>query len=218
VGKIDKIVTLAERPRTQSERTQLAENRMIEAAVHLLNNAGMSGTTLKAIGEESGYSRGLATHHFGSKSGLFRKLLNRVTAIWTAELLDRIGDRKGLDAIVTAVDAQRVHITSHPKYIRAMNILWYGALDPASSFKPNLIEFMKIQRDAVAEMVVQGQASGEIRKEVDPALFAEQFYGTVLGINHQWLVSPDMDIDAGYMQLKQNTISLLAVTNDLPLS
>jgi AcrR family transcriptional regulator len=188
---------------------------MIDAAIDLLNTVGMQGATLKAIGEEAGYSRGLATHHFGSKSGLFRKLLKRLTAIWTAELLEQVSGKTGLKAITTAVDAHMQHIEKHPDYIRAMNILWIGAIDPASGFKPNLVEFMRIQRNAVSDMVVQGQASGEIRSDVNPARFAEQFYGTVLGINHQWLVSSEVDIKAAYRQMKLNTISLLATHQQL---
>ncbi len=182
---------------------------MVDAAIELLNSVGIRGTTLKAIGEKAGYSRGLATHHFGSKSGLFRMVLKRVTAIWTDELLTQVDGKSGLAAITTAVDAHMRHISHHPDLIRAMNILWFGALDPASSFTPNLAEFMKIQRDAVAAFVVQGQGRGEIRPEVDAQRFAEQFYGTVLGINHQWLVSDEIDIKAAYLEMKRQTIELL---------
>ena len=51
---------------TQAERTARAETRMVLAAIDLLKTEGIQGTTLVAIGEKSGYSRGLATHHFGS--------------------------------------------------------------------------------------------------------------------------------------------------------
>ena len=66
------IANNSEQPRTQAERTALAESSMIMAAIDLLNSVGIQGTTLVAIGERSGYSRGLASHHFGSKSGLLQ--------------------------------------------------------------------------------------------------------------------------------------------------
>ncbi len=74
---------------TQAERTARAEAGMIEAAIELLNTVGIQGTTLVAIGEKAGYSRGLVTHHFGSKAGLFRAVLKRITANWTADLHSR---------------------------------------------------------------------------------------------------------------------------------
>ncbi len=48
---------------TQAERTALAEEKMVNATIELLNTAGLAGTTLIAIGERAGYSRGFVTHH-----------------------------------------------------------------------------------------------------------------------------------------------------------
>jgi AcrR family transcriptional regulator len=79
--------TNSEQPLTQAERTARAADSMMEAAIELLNTVGIQGTTLVAIGEKSGYSRGLVTHHFGSKAGLFRAVLKRITAAWTADLV-----------------------------------------------------------------------------------------------------------------------------------
>jgi len=182
---------------------------MIRAAIDLLNTAGIQGTTLVAIGERSGYSRGLATHHFGSKAGLFHTVLKRMTAVWTEELMSKLDGKTGLQAFTTAIDTHLAHVLRHPDYIRATNILWGAALDPASEFKPNVAEFMLIQRQSVAAWVKGGQALGEIRPEVDADRIGEQFYGSLIGINHQWLVSPDFDLAAAYEDLKQSIVRLL---------
>ena len=182
---------------------------MVRAAIDLLNTAGIQGTTLVAIGERSGYSRGLATHHFGSKAGLFRTVLKRMTAVWTEELMSKLDGKTGLQAISTAIETHLAHVLRHPDYILATNILWGAALDPASEFKPNVAEFMLIQRQSVAAWVRGGQALGEIRAEVNAARVGEQFYGSLIGINHQWLVSPDFDLAAAYEDFKQNIVRLL---------
>ena len=199
----------SEQPRTQAERTALAESCMILAAIELLNSVGIQGTTLVAIGERSGYSRGLATHHFGSKAGLLRTVLKRMTAVWTEKLILSLGDKTGLQAIITAIDTHLDHVLHHPDYIRAMNILWGAALDPASEFKPNVAEFMRIQRESVAAWVKGGQESGEIRPDVDAGRIAEQYYATLIGLNNQWLVSPEIDLRAAYEDYKQNILLLL---------
>lgn len=197
-------------PRTQAERSALAEARMIDAAIKLLNTAGLQGTTAAAVGLNAGYSRGLAAHHFGSKAGLFRAVLKRVSSVWTEELMARLGDKAGIDAVTTAIDAHLSHALRHPEFIRAQNILWGAALDPSSEFKPNVAEFMKIQRNSVAAWVRAGQSSGEIRTDVDPDHAAEQFYGGLIGINSQWLVSPDFDLRAAYADFKRTMVRLLA--------
>jgi len=194
---------------TQAERTARAEAGMIEAAIELLNTVGIQGTTLVAIGDKAGYSRGLVSHHFGSKAGLFRAVLKRITANWTADLHSALGDRTGIAAIGAAIDAHLAHVLRHPEYIRAQNILWGAALDPSSEFKPNVAEFMRIQRESVAAWVRGGQEQGEILPEINPKRIAEQYYGGLIGINSQWLVSPDFDLKSAYTDFKRNMVRLL---------
>ncbi len=202
----------SDQPRTQAERTALAETRMVRAAVDLLNSVGIQGTTLVAIGERSGYSRGLATHHFGSKAGLFRTVLKRMTAVWADELARNLGDKTGVEAIIVAIDSHLDHVRRHPDFIRATNILWGAALDPSSEFKPNVTEFFRIQRESVAAWVEGGKKNGGIRKDIDAERIAEQYYGGLIGINHQWLVSPDFDLAAAYEDFKLNMVRLLSTS------
>jgi AcrR family transcriptional regulator len=200
---------LVEAPLSQAERTARAAESMIDAAIALLNTVGVRGTTLVAIGQESGYSRGLATHHFGSKAGLFRAVLKHLSAIWSELLRRELADSTGLAALETAVDTHLAHALRHPEYIRAQNILWGAALDPSSEFKPNVAAFMRIQRNSVAAWIRGGQALGEIRQDIDPERIAEQYYGGLIGINNQWLVSPDFDLAAAYRDFKDSMVRLL---------
>ena len=188
----------------------MAESRMVNAAIDLLNSAGIQGTTLVAIGEIAGYSRGLATHHFGSKAGLFRTVLKRLSAAWNEELVRSLEGKTGLQAMTAAIESHLAHALRHPEYIRAQNILWGAALDPSSEFKPNVAEFMRIQRESVAAWVEAGQESGEINKNFDADRIAEQFYGGLIGINSQWLVSPDFDLAAAYEDFKHNMVLLVS--------
>lgn len=201
-----------EQPLTQAERTALAETRMVRAAIELLNEAGIKGTTLVAIGERSGYSRGLASHHFGTKAALFRTVLKRISAAWSSKLNQALAGRTGLDAIGTAIDIHLAHVLQHPEYIRAQYILWGEAIDPSSEFKPNVAEFMQIQRESVAAWIADGQERGEISPELDPERLAEQYYGALVGINQQWQVSPDFDLPAAYADFKRSFLRLLRPT------
>ena len=187
---------------------------MIEAAIDLLTSVGIQGTTLLAIGEKAGYSRGLVTHHFGSKAGLFRAVLKRITANWTHDLVAALADRAGVAAVEAAIDAHLAHVLRHPEYIRAQNILWGAALDPSSEFKPNVAEFMRIQRESVAAWVRRGQETGEILPEINPKRVAEQYYGGLIGINSQWLVSPDFDLKSAYTDFKRNMERLLSAPSE----
>ena len=194
------------RAQTQAERTALAETRMVLAAIDLLNTVGIQGTTLVAIGEKSGYSRGLATHHFGSKAGLFRTVLKRLSGAWSKKLEERLAGKTGLEAVEVAIDTHLEHVLAHPEYIRVQYLLWGAAIDPSSAFKPNVAEFMQIQRESVSGWIRDGQAAGEIRPELDPDRLAEQYYGALIGITKQWQVSPDFDLRAAYTDFKHQFV------------
>ena len=188
---------------------------MVNATIELLNTVGLAGTTLIAIGESAGYSRGLASHHFGSKSGLFRKVLRHITAVWTEELENNLVGKQGLKAALAALNAHRDHLLHFPQHARAMNILWSASFDPGSEFKPNIIEFHRLQRASAALWVRSGQETGEIRADANPESFAEQFYASLLGLNFQWLVNPDIDLKASIDALKQNIVALLEAKQPL---
>ena len=188
---------------------------MVNATIELLNTVGLAGTTLIAIGESAGYSRGLASHHFGSKSGLFRKVLRHITAVWTEELENNLDGKNGTEALLAALDAHRDHLLHFPHHARAMYILWSASFDPASEFKPNIVEFHRLQRATAAAWVRNGQKAGEIRADVNPESLAEQFYASLLGLNFQWLVNPDIDLTASIDALKQNITALLRSPSDL---
>jgi hypothetical protein len=98
-----------------------------------------------------------------------------------------------------------------PHHARAMNILWSTSFDPEAEFKPNVIEFHRRQRAAAAAWVVEGQEHNEIRDDVNPGKFAEQFYASLLGLNFQWLINPKIDLKASIDTLKQNIVALLGV-------
>lgn len=196
--------------RTQAERTRVAETRMVLAAIELLNSVGIKGTTLVAIGEKSGYSRGLATHHFGSKAGLFRTILKRISEAWSNRLSEHLDGHTGIDAVRIAIDAHLEFVLAHPEYMRVQYMLWGAAIDPSSEFKPNVAEFMQIQRESVASWITAGQEKGEINKQLNPDRLAEQYYGALIGINKQWQVSPDFDLPAAYEDFKRNFVRQLS--------
>lgn len=199
--------------RTQAERTALAAGRMLEAAVELLNTVGVSGATLKAIGEAAGYSRGLATHHFGGKSGLLRSLLRQVHTEFLQELNARVGDRTGIEALEAANEAHHDYVHSHRDRLRAMYILWFGALDPGSDFRPNVARFMRRQREAMAGWIRGGQRAGEIPAAIDADQASQQFYAQLIGINLQWLVDAKLDLTRAYAAMKRDMRCMLRTSD-----
>ena len=78
-------------PRTQEVRRTEAERRLIAAAAEMVGEVGPSKVTLANVGERAGYSRGLATHHFGSKGALMQRLVEAVTHQFRDAMFDQGG-------------------------------------------------------------------------------------------------------------------------------
>ncbi len=188
------------RRRTQAERSALAGQRMTEAAIELLNERGIGGATLKAIGEKAGYSRGLATHHFGSKAGLFRMVLKRVSAIWVEQLDKHVGSKTGLEALRMGLTAHYRFVRGYPRHVFAMQVLHFSSLDPGSGFRPNVAEYLRGQRKVAARWVAEGQEEGAIRSNLDPVRFAEQYVGTIAGLLSQWQMSSGLSLKRMYQE------------------
>ena len=91
--------------RTQAERTATASRRMLRAARKLIARQGYTKTTLAQVGKEAGYTGGLVSHHFGSKEGLLRELVGRISdRFYGDQIRPATEGRTGLDALLATAD------------------------------------------------------------------------------------------------------------------
>jgi len=174
----------------------------MDAAIELIVKVGINGTTLQAVGELAGYSRGLATHRFGSKAGLFGKVLQEASVDWLDRVQVAVGERVGVDALMAATDAAEVFIRERPEEVRAMYLLWFLSIDPSADYKSNIAIVHKAQRRDVAEWVKAGQTAGTVDPDLDPMRVAEQYAASMAGIIYQWLANSKMPLSSMFRQLK----------------
>jgi AcrR family transcriptional regulator len=195
--------------RTQEQRTALSDQRMLEAAVGLIVEVGLAGTTLAAIGERAGYSRGLVTHRFGSKSRLLGYVNDTVVQDWIERVQAAVGERSGAEALSSVIDALYGFIDEEPDEIRAMYLLRYASIDPGSDFQGNVAKAHMAQRRDVQRWIEQGQKAGKVDRKVDAALAAETFCAAVDGLIYRWLTNPKLPIRAAHELLQQQLLPAL---------
>ncbi len=63
--------------------------------MELICAKGTTRTTLKEVGVVAGYSRGLASHRFGTKDQLFTFIVRSVGELWLKELRLAVKDESG---------------------------------------------------------------------------------------------------------------------------
>ena len=172
----------------------MSEQLMTEAAISLLVERGIAGTTLAGIGERSGYSRGLVTHRFGSKAGLLAHVHDSVAAEWLRRVSAVVGRATGVAALQRVTDALYKFILEEPRGLRAMYLLRYASIDPSAEYRANVAKVNAAHVKALTRWVAEGQQHGDITADVDPRLAAELFASAVDGLLYRWLVNPDIPV------------------------
>lgn len=177
---------------------------MLRAALKLIGQRGYRGTSLAAIGEEAGYSRGLVNERFGSKDGLLWVLVKNMLRVYRREVRESQGSVLGVDRLCNMLDNHRGAL-EREEPIRALYTLMFEAMGPVPQLQP---EFQKLHdgfRDDIQKTLREGIAAGVVRGDVDPAAQAALLLGTLRGLAFQWLLDRDaFDLDAAYAELKHN--------------
>ncbi len=170
---------------------------MIDAAIDLLLLNGSAKTTLAAIGEAAGYSRGLATYRFGSKAGLFDEICKATAREWLKYLTAAVDDKTGIDAICAAADAYRDFLTQSPRQARVLHLLYGEATNPNADSRLSALDTYARQRRDIIDWIEKGKAAGQVRADAHPETVAIRFIAYIAGITHLWLIMPDaVDIAA----------------------
>jgi AcrR family transcriptional regulator len=175
---------------TQADRSALSERRTLEAAVELMGERGYEKTTLAAIGKAAGYSRGLATHHFGSKADLFARVIRWISDKRRSQLEPALQGRSGVDALLAFADAHGRFADENPVMTRALYVLWFQSLISDSPMRDAAIEDLLGHRDRIRRIIEQGIAAGTIRPDADANAEAIEFCGALFGLGLQWLIDP----------------------------
>jgi AcrR family transcriptional regulator len=183
---------------------------MLDAAIELILERGTDKTTLQAIGEKAGYSRGLATYRFGSKAGLFDELCKSISRRWLDYLAEDVGDKIGIDAMCAALDSFFQFVSDSPQDVRVLQILYCGAGSPQSEYRQTSVDIHQRQQDDVAEWVRAGQREGSVRQDADPKSVAAQYIAYVSGMTYLWLINPQsMDFRRANDDMRANIRSTL---------
>ncbi len=96
---------MARRRKTQAERREETREQVLAAAGRVFAKRGFHGTSLDAVAEEAGFSRGAVYYNFADKEELFLELLDRRCAERAVDLRELFADG-GDDVADTSRQAQ----------------------------------------------------------------------------------------------------------------
>jgi len=200
--------------KSQAERTELSDSLMLEACIDLIIQQGTENTTLKAVGELAGYSRGLAGVRFKSKNGLFCFVIKRVADQWRGEMEKLIKDKIGYDAICAAIDAHHQFCLKTPKSFRAFYILWFESIGHDSEIAQVIVSIHERRLSDVTRWIKLAIEDDRLPASLDAESAARYFLTSMFGIIYQWLINPQLEHEISLLheQLKKSMQQLLSVT------
>jgi len=197
--------------RTQAERVAESDTRMLQAAMSLVATRGYAQTTLEAIGAESGYSRGLVSHRWGTKDKLLEELVDRVLEDFRVGLLERLRGLTGLDALFCEIDCYLEGMDDPPLSSRAFFVLMLESIGPAPQIREHFARFSKKWQASLSRTISKGQQLGSIRADVKAADEARLLIATLRGLRTQSMLDPSSsDIARDIAALKATLTQRLA--------
>jgi len=183
--------TPAPHPGSAARAVRSANDRR---GVKLIERQGTSRTTLVEIGELSGYSHGLVSHRFGTKTALVRAVTERLQHDFAKMLEPALAGLHGMEAL--KVTAETYLRTAAASDRNAMYVLIGEALGPLREIRGEMAAADQKFRISVQKLIEEGVRLGEIRRDVDPAAYSALFVGMLRGLVVQHLMKPRaLDID-----------------------
>jgi AcrR family transcriptional regulator len=190
--------------KTHAERTELSDALMLDACIDLIIDQGTENTTLKAVGEMAGYSRGLAGARFKSKNGLFCFVIKRVADQWRSEMEKLTGGKIGYEAICAAIDAHYQFCLKTPKSFRAFYILWFESTGHDTDISRVIVGIHERRFIDVKRWIELAIEDKQLLAKIDVESVSRYFLTSMFGIIYQWLLNPrlEREISILHQQLK----------------
>ena len=146
--------------KTQAERREETREEVLAAASRVFAKRGFHGSSLEAIAEEAGFSRGAVYYNFADKEELFLELLDRRCVERAVDLRSAFAEAEVGDVEATGRRAQIAAkqaleaLTGDPE-LRALYFEFLAHAARDSAFRRRLAKRTREMRRALEEVVVK---------------------------------------------------------------
>ncbi|MER5836535.1 helix-turn-helix domain-containing protein, partial [Streptomyces sp. NPDC002130] len=165
---------------------------MVDAAIELFSRQGVRGTGVAAIAERAGVTPSALIHHFGSKDGLVRAVLEEADR----RALERLSITEGAQPTLNEAfdwfirDAE--HTAATERDLAALHTtLTAENLDPGSVLHTWFRDRGRALRRHLTSLFARAMADGSARADLNPAVLAAETAAFVEGVHLLWLLDPE---------------------------
>ncbi|MCC6924840.1 TetR/AcrR family transcriptional regulator [Novosphingobium sp.] len=196
--------------RTQAQRREASDARLLAAAAAIIAEEGYPAATLERVGERAGFSRGLASRKYGSKDGLIEAVIWRVSAQVNAEVDQAIaGLSDPLDQVLALFD-RFVDLAQHDVSVRAYFVLFSAMIANRLETREVFDQVQEQFGQRIEALVLAGQAAGSITPALPAAHIAFMLGSQLAGISIE--IAADSAEEADPSALRHDLVALLRRT------
>ena len=178
-----------ERTDLRRVRSERSSRRLLEAATQLIADQGYSATSVAQIAQKAGYSHGLVSQRFGSKSDLIRMLAREFQSYFAIDRLEpALKERSGLDALIVVVETYLDAFAGSGTLGRAYYELFGESIVLVPEIHETFVQADRNFRDLLTKTIRSAIDLGEIAVEVNVHALASVVLSIVRGISMQWLL------------------------------
>lgn len=178
--------------RTQAQRTAASDSAIFKAAMKLIAREGPNAMTMAKVGKEAGFTGGLVSYRFGSKSGLLKAVSEKILNDWEARLIPNANieeaEIKGIALLKEISNQYLNYIGKRTHFMVALHRLMnasYGTL-------PELLPYFEAYDEKIRGYVIKIlESETRIKKDTNKEAFAICFIGALRGIAVQSFISKD---------------------------
>jgi AcrR family transcriptional regulator len=102
----------------RADQAAATRQRLIDAAARLFAQGGFTASSVAAIGEAAGVSRGLVNFHFSTKENLLRAVIEQLVAELEQQMFPPDPPADPLAALAVLVEAHRRFLSERPDRTR----------------------------------------------------------------------------------------------------
>lgn len=186
--------------RTQTERTQQARDKVLEAAFACMAERGYHNTSLIDIARQAGVSRELPRYHFGSKEGLVSAMLAELARYWCNLFRDADG---ALIPFVAALARIGHMLDIDYAVMRGHAALLFGAAEPGGdALRPESLRGQKSIHAALQLVLARDLARRGVKlSRSEQQIYIAIIFSTFRGLLYQTAMGDDpRDIQLAWKQ------------------
>jgi len=170
-------------------RSERSSKRLLDAATELIAEQGYSATTIAQIAQKAGYSHGLVSQRFGSKSDLIQMLAREFQSYFAIDKLEpALKKRHGLDALIVMVETYLDAVAGSGMLGRAYYELFGESIVLVPEIHQTFVKADRNFRELLIKTIRSAIKVGEMPEEVEVNALASVVLSIIRGISMQWVL------------------------------